>query len=362
MLSLRVKSTVIAALLLTGVIWTVAVNAEVIKKLRIESSPSGAEVFLLRGSRKEKLGTTPISYKAEFHSKVSILRMAISKPGYDDKKIDVSAKQSRIKVKLDGKAYAATSKTIGDPGLRALQGRLKPAIERVMPRALTHQQPFKFDVAGAVHVLKIPVTDQTYLWVPMEVSDVPKSMKKVASGNAKEFLRGLWIQLGDALALPLGKAITNERAVEGVLLVVDYGQVRGGFEVGVRAETRYEMQCRPGVVTRSVYDNCASRSTETRRYGNNVETVSVCKPGFVMRQVNDPCATRVPVARTEFKADPRAVTDKRNSRAIYILPHDLFETKASAEQIYPKINALLTDENGKALAGNAYLTSILSEQ
>lgn len=320
-------------------------HAEVSRTIRIDSAPPGAEVFLLRGSRREAIGKTPLRYRATFHSEMSILRILIRKPGFADKKIEISAKDKRILAKLMHARVVASADSLRDKSLRPILSAIRNRLERVVPRLLKRQQPYPFNLDGPLSLIRLNKT--VYLHVPV-VIDKPKSKADAPGGARPRALSAtVWRQLGNALVLPLAKSLKTERRVGGVFLDVNYSRVEPGFKVGVRTQTRVEMECVGGTKMKSVYDSCASREAVTTFGGRYLEYR--CKPGYVTKPVYDPCASRVPVTRTEFKADPRAVVNAGQSRLRYLVDARMAAGASSAESISERVGLVILDNHGKVI-------------
>lgn len=328
------------------------VQAAVVKTLKIDSVPAGAEVFLLQGSKETRIGTTPFRYSAEFHSEVSVLRLMARKAGYEPKQVEIKAGEDRAVIRLSGRAFAAAPKGIQDPRLRSLQASLVPAIEKVAPQALKVQQPFQLDLPGAIRVQK--VGPRVYLVVPVTLLSGPHEFNEIGARDGDAFLRELWSQLDGTLAAPLAQAARDAGGLDGILLDAEYSHLQRGFNVGVKTESHIEMECQAGMREQQVFDTCASQTMVSHYDATLQEYVSEmqCQSGMVSRSVYDACATRVPVTHTELVADPQVLFDRAKSTARYTVGMKALLSGGSPQDVYGKIGATLKDKDGNVIAGN----------
>lgn len=325
-------------------------RAELLKAVKINSTPSGADVFLLQGSKETRIGTTPFSYQAEFHSEISVLRVMIRKAGYQPKQAEISAHESSILIKLSGRSFTVAPKDIDDPGLRRIQQGIAPAAEAIAAAALKRQQPFQMDLPGGIRAQKLAA--RVYLVVPITLLGGPREFNEIGARNADLFLYRLWAQLDGVLAAPLAKAAKNVPGLDGILLDAEYSHLQRGFNVGVKTQSRVEMECQGGMKPQMVFDNCASRDMESH-YDSVTGTYTsefVCRGGMVSREVYDPCATRVPVTYTDLVADPQVMFDRANSKARYVAGVTALLGSGSEKDAYGKITATLKDKDGRVIA------------
>ncbi len=321
-------------------------EAEVVRQLSIRSQPDGADVYLLRGIKEIYLGKTPLKYKATFHSKMSVLRFALKKSGHDTEKIEIGANQSDISVSLAGRDLVASEREIKKPVFKQMHRRFGSTIKEVLASALSGNKEYVLNIPMPARFKRLG--DDVYLWIPLSIVKAPKKMHEIDDGTANEFLRDLWSQLDNDIAMPLGEVFRSEKKVNGIFFDVDYSHTQRKFQVGVKTEAYTEMECRGGTTSR--YDSCASRATETRYVGGmnpRMETTTKCVGGYV--SVYDSCATKVPVVRTKLAADPSVVLGSANARARYSVSRKLFSVKRSPEHRYPMVDVLLTDANGKSM-------------
>jgi hypothetical protein len=340
-------------------------RAEVVKDIRIESDPPGAIVEMLVGTKREPVGQTPLTYRAEFHSEISVLRFSARKPGYVAREFEVTGKDDRVMVHLKERSFTTSPAKLNDPGLQKLQEQLVAPTEKVVREALRKQEPFEVDLAREIQVQRID--GDAYLVVPLAVGHAPVDYRQVGAGNAQAFLADLWNQLGDGFAVPLVQAERKVEGLKGIVLDVDYSRVQSGFGVGLRVESNVEMQCQPGTKTQTVFDPCA-----TRRMGRTFNAQTgvwessgqlECVGGMVTKLVFDPCASRVQVTKTTIVADPKVTFGQAKSKARYVGSLRAFGTAAHAKDVYERIGAVLTDNNGGTLARQGDLpTSLVPPQ
>jgi hypothetical protein len=327
--------------------WISVVQAAEAKDLQFESVPSGAEVYLLQGTRQEFLGTTPLKYEAEFHSEMSILRFALKKSGHKAQTVEVNAQQDRVVVKLTSQGFAANPSAINDPILRSLQERLAPTIDRTLPKLLAARSPYEFDLAGPVRVTRLD--DKILLILPIELGKPKDKISPTAQGQNEVFLKMLWDQFGQNMVIPLAKAVRSERLLNGIVLDLGYSLVRHGFEVGSHMESRTEMQCVPGTEMRSIYNYCLTMRGTT------------CVGGLEMQPVYDPCLTKVPVKYMEWKADPKATTVSIKSRARYVFPIELIELAGEQDKVFSQLGIQMTNERGEIVIKRGFIPSSFTE-
>jgi len=336
-------------------IWISSSRAEVVKELRIESAPAGAEVFLKQGERETPIGKTPLTYKAEFHSEISILRMVFRKGGYQELLLEVSAKQDKVVANLAPRGIAANPTEHKDPELRAIQQRLNPLLNQTVPGMLEAKGPFDFDLAGPIRVARMD--KKVFVVVPVALGSSKVSLKESGKARQEELLKAVWNQCGGSLAIPLARKLQGQAGIDGIVLDVAFNEQRYLFGVESRVETRVEMQCVPGNRMQQVFDACARRRMETYRDPSGIYSTrdAGCEGGYVTRPVYDPCASKIPVTKSEVKVDPRAGVTRDQARARYILPLALIGQGATAEKLYEKVGVQLTDAKGTQIMGKGNL-------
>jgi hypothetical protein len=339
--------------------------AEVVKDIRIESDPPGAIVEMLVGTKRERVGETPLTYRAEFHSEISVLRFSARKPGYVAREFEVTGKDDRVMVHLKERSFTTSPAKLSDPGLQKLQEQLVAPTEKVVREALRKQEPFEVDLAREIQVQRID--GDAYLVVPLAVGHAPAEYRQVSSGNAEAFMVNLWSQLGDGFAMPLVQVERKIEGLKGIVLDVDYSRVQSGFGVGVRVESNVEMQCQPGTKTQTVFDPCATRKMGQtyNAQTHNWESSGMleCAGGMVTKLVFDPCASKVPVTHTTLVTDPKVSFAQVKSKVRYVGRLNAFGTAAHAKDVYERIGAVLTDNNGGTLARQGDLpTSLVPPQ
>jgi len=345
----------LAWLLLTG-----QLCAQVAKDIRIESQPPGATIEAVVGTKREAIGQTPLTYHAEFHSEISVLRFSARKLGYETREFEVTGKDDHALIQLQERTFAALPAELNDPELRKMQEQMVTATEKVVRDGLKEQSPFEVDVTRKIQVQRID--GNAYLVVPVLVGHAPADYRQVSAGNAQAFLADLWVQLGDHFALPLVQAARKVKGINGIVLDADYSHMGSGFGVSFRMESNVEMQCLPGTKMKSVYDSCVTRQTQQTLNPQTHEFESIgstCVGGMVTRYVPDPCAYKVPVTHTKFVTDPKLSFAQGKSRARYIGSLGAFGTAAHAKDVYAQIGAALIDSKGSVLARQGDLPASL---
>jgi hypothetical protein len=317
-------------------------------------------VEMIVGTKREPIGQTPLTYHAEFHSEISVLRFSARKPGYMAREFEITGNEDRAMIQLQERSFATSPAELNDPELRQTQEQMVVAIEKVVRDALQEQSPFEVDVARKIEVRRID--DRVYLVVPLTVGHAPADYHQVGAGNAQSFLADLWSQIGEGFALPLVQAARKAKAINGIVLDVDYSHAQSGFGVSFRMESNIEMECQAGIKSQSAYDSCASREpvqTYNAQTHDWTSSGSKCVGGTVIRQVYDPCVRKIPVTHTALVSDPKVSFAQAKSRVRYIGSLNAFGTAAHAKDVYGQIGAVLTDNKGGVLAQKGDLPKAL---
>ena len=292
MASARIVSVLIFAFLLTA---AAASYAEVIKNVRLESDPPGASVALLVGTKHEIIGKTPINYRAEFHSEMSVLRLSFELPGYSPQIIELSASQSHAFIKFERRKLAATPASMTDANLRSIQEQIGPIIERVLPGLLKTSSDSTLDVDGLVRVDRLD--DKIYLIVPISAAN-----KDLSTMGAERW----WDETGRHVITGLDGNLSGLPTIAGIVLILHGGAVQHQFGVSSHIENTVEMECVPGTDYRE----------QPCMYGEN------CPTGYKTIAVYNPCQTRVPVTKSTVKVDPSASTVQSHASIYYVATYD----------------------------------------
>lgn len=335
----------VASLLLTA-----QLCAQLVKEIHIDSQPPGATIEMLVGARRQPVGQTPLTYTAEFHSEISVLRFSASMPGFEPREFEVAGKDDHVLIQLQERSFTTPPAELTDPALQKMQEQMVTAVEKIMRDALKQQSPFQLDLAKKIELHRID--GNAYLVVPLTVEQVPADYRQVGAGNAQAFLAELWNQLGDNFALALVAAARKVNGISGIVLDVDYSHMQSNFSVGFHQQSTVEMVCQTGTKMQAVYDSCASRrpvqyyNAQTHDwYTSGTE----CVGGTVYRPVVDYCAYKIPVTRTKFVADPTVSFAQTKSKAKYIGTLEVFGTATHAKDVYSRISTILTDSKGRIL-------------
>jgi hypothetical protein len=340
--------------------WISAVQAAVVKDLQFESVPPDAEVSLLQGTRQESLGTTPLTYQAEFHSDISILRFVVKKSGYKTQTIEVDARQKKVVVKLTSQGFAADPGTINDPMLSNMQARLAPAIDRTLSKKLAVKGKYSLELASPVRVARLD--DKNLLILSMTLGTTKSNTTPIVQGQHEESLRSIWGQLGPKLMMPLGVAVRSERQLHGIVLDLDCSRPHHSFKVSSRMESRTETECVPGTEMRQEYNPCLRHRMNTyydASLGRVVTREGGCEGGYETKSVYNPCLTKVPVTRTQVKIDPKATTVAFQSRAQYVMSMELIKLAGTQDEGFSRLGVLLTNEQGEIVIKRGFVPSSL---
>jgi hypothetical protein len=294
MASARLVSLLIFAILSTAAATS---YADVVKNVRLDSDPPGASVALLVGTKHEIIGKTPINYRAEFHSEMSVLRLLFELPGYLPQSIELAASQNHASIKFERRKIAATPASITDSNLRSIQESISPIIERVLPGLLKTSSDSTIDVDGLVRVDRID--GQNYLVVPISIAN-----KELDRAGAERW----WNEAGHHIITGLDSNLSGLTRIAGIVLVLHGSAVQHQFGVSSHIENTVEMECVAGTDYRQqlcMYNEYCSS-------GSGYKTVAVYNP----------CQTRVPVTKSTLKVDPSASTIQSHASIYYVAAYD----------------------------------------
>jgi hypothetical protein len=321
--------------------------AEIVRQVRIESVPSGAEVFLLQGGKRTLLGSTPVRPQLEFHSEVSVLRVSVSKSGFQTETAEVGAQQAELTVQLRPRRVAALPNEIGNEALRAIQGRIYRRIEEVVARSLA-SAPREWEIAGLVRV--VDLDGKTYLVAPVSVNKAPAVESSAAASE-------VWRKVGTSLVQPLGEIARAESKIQGIVVSVVFGEIRREFAASGQVETRVEMQCVPGTEIVQEYDPCARQ--EEQMDGSRRTGLYRCVSGTVTRSRFNPCLTKTPVTKTSVTVKPQATSRGERSKLQFVVPAAALGDLAGRREILPQIGVLRADAQGRVLERRGPVPSAL---
>src|SRR3569833_1077056 len=146
------------------------VQAEVVKSIRLNSSPSGANVYQLSAGHQTQIcDATPCDWQAEFHSQQSVLRLRFELPGHEIVTEEVTASSQSVTVSLKMTNAAAAVYAAKSPRLRALELRLGPAISEGVRAAGTNASK----VANSSDPPDLrEIGGRVYLWLPLVVRNL----------------------------------------------------------------------------------------------------------------------------------------------------------------------------------------------
>lgn len=258
-------------------------SAEITKEIFITSSPAGAEVSQLEGSKKIAIGKTPIKHKSTFHSDQSLLRFEITSPGFEKEIIKVTADEEKKHVVMEKSSDVANDEEIKDKTAKELQKKSEETIKAVLSNYRS-----KSGLPSLRFYEKIRFVKQSngyYLKVPVALGDVAPSSKLAES---------TWSALYAPFIYPLSKALNNRLGPTQIQINAISSQEDIDFSPQTRVETSVVMVCVAGMKTQYVYDACASYSS------------GKCRGGTVRQRVWDPCASEKPVTVTNTVIDVNA--------------------------------------------------------
>lgn len=249
----------------------------------IDSEPQGADVFLLKGFRREWLGTTPLFAELSFRSPQSILRLEFVKAGYASETVEITAADDPTVAHLSAIPAFAPANAYDDPELRALQRDLPRELSDAWSPMLAAVEPWR----QTEPAMLAREGNRIVLHVPLQAIRQPGS-GSVSADEARE--------LGERFGRQISPYLASAARVEVAVLSLRFPPRSSNVVSGTGSRTVTEMACEGGAVMTSVWDSCATRSTVSTGDGY---TTSKCVPGTVTRQTFDPCARRVARQRQE---------------------------------------------------------------
>lgn len=314
------------------------------KTVRIESTPSGAEVFLLQGTRETLVGRTPFEYRAEFHSEMSILRLAFKKQGFDTRRVELAAKQSELLARLEVRALVAKAGA-GDGAFATIQAKVRPALEPILARFLAAKDGPKFDltrpamVAGPAGAPRIEIR--------LDMQELAGAQKKLSTQEAEASAREVWRAVATGLAQPAARlVVAGDPRLSGLLLEVRYANVRRRFTVGTRTDTRMESQCQPGQVSVQVWNPCQRLEMQV---GQSSGAATRCVGGMETRYQHSPCAYRIMVPVNETVLDPKLQLEAGTLLFRFYLPRELAASDAQVAGLFEQLAVLVQSSADEVL-------------
>lgn len=273
-------------------------GAQVVKSIRLESAPVGAQVFLLQGSdRKLVCAQTPCNWQADFHSERSVLRLSFELPAHEGATVQVSPERSRVKASL--KARKGSARTpVQSARLQQLQSKLMPAIAAVVRAGEANSTVSRASAPASLR----EIGGHTYIYLPLKVGNLEPF---IVDGKGS-LVRAMWTSSGGGYDALLKERFARE-GIDGTIVEATIGDpIAGGFSVTGQAEAETEMTCIPGTVM--VYTSCATQAPtyETSCYNGTCSTRQSgtrCAPGNAPQY--NPCATRAPLTKYKVKVNPR---------------------------------------------------------
>ncbi|CAN5255340.1 hypothetical protein BH09PSE6_BH09PSE6_12570 [soil metagenome] len=312
--------------------------AEVVRTLHLESTPSGAQVFLLTGGERKPIGTTPTSYEAEFHSEVSVLRFAFVRAGSAEMTLEVGADRDRVVATLKAASVVADAEKQPDPALRRQQEQITPAVTAVLRDGVVRRGGVEAALEGMASLQRIGTA--VYLVVPVSLQ-----MKAVNGADADKgaLAQQVWRDLASDLSSRLRSALPSAAGVNGIIVNTAIPSTGSSFAVNSRVEAKTELTCIPGTVM--VFSSCATMAPvyETSCYNGNCSTRQSgtrCAPGNTPQY--SPCATKGPITKFAMKNDPQIGFQQMQVRVLSIVS---LPAKGTASPT----GLLHVDANGKML-------------
>ena len=245
----------------------------------------------------EMIGKTPMNYRAEFHSEMSVLRLAFELPGYSPQTIELAASQSHAFIKFERRKIAASPASMTDANLRSMQEHIGPIVERVLPILLKTSSDSMIDVGGLVRVDRL--NGQIYLIVPISIAN-----KELSRAVAERW----WDEMGRHIITGLDDNLSGTTRMAGIVLVLRGTAVQHQFGVSSHIENTVEMECVAGTDYRQqpcVYGEYCPSGT-----------------GYKTVPVYNACQRKVPVTKSTVKIDPSASTVQSHASIYYVAAYD----------------------------------------
>ncbi len=304
----------------------------------------------MRGKKRTLLGTTPFEYQARFHSEISVLRIEVMKEGYKTLPTKLSAKQDEFTFRLLTRSSGLAAETVKDVRLRNIQKRINPVIDSMIP-LLIKEAGLGNDDVGLLRIAGMGT--QAYLVVPLKLGK-----DKISAKVRREtgiFVNEIWEKAGSVLLGPLAAEIQKEGGLDGIVLNVDYSELKSTFQVNSRVETRVEMECQGGYVQKQVWDYCARRVQEVEYYydsSGHMQTRNAgtkCEGGMISKSVFDQCAFKAPITKSTVKSDPRTTISKDQYSVRYIHSFSSDDPGKLGDIEFQDLDILCKDSTGKVI-------------
>ncbi len=292
-------------LVLAAVFWMpFSAFAEIEKQLQFDSDPPGAQVYMLEGTRRISVGTTPFRHAAEFHSEQSVLRFYFERTGYASKTVEVNASQDRVSATLTRRSLGADPKEITDETARKAQEQLNPVLTSTLPGLMEPKGGWSVDIDGTALVRNSD--GRLWLTIPLRLNSIPDSLKGTSADKGQELARKYWDGFGKRMLAELEAELPRTAGLSEIVVRTRIDSVSHGFAVSSHVETETEMKCQGGYDQVYQSDPCAY-------YVNGS-----CKPGNKMLPMYNPCKTRIPVTRSVVKIDPKASVAAKHERMLAV--------------------------------------------
>ncbi len=324
------------AFLCSGLLLSPALGqASLLKELHITSSPEGAEVYLKRGGKEIPLGQTPLSYQAKFHSEISILRLMVKKPHYEDLLLKVSPANEKVMANLTPlppPSLVVNPTEHTDSTLARLQEVINPTLRPIVS-SIWEQE--KIDGLAIVSPLTLAKVNGENI---LRVSLTTGSNRKPLQGNKrqkKEAFHTLWAEIAERYLVPLAPIPRMEPRIKGILFEVSIGQLQHSLQVKPQVVQTTEMQCRAGFDPCLKYSNCAFFDA-----GGN------CIAGNVQGQCFNVCKYRVPVVKSEVKINTEASVNSSKGRANFFVHEELLPLLNTGEIPLKEVKYSLLGSDG----------------
>lgn len=310
-------------------------EASVTKEVKIESVPSGAEVYLKRGRKEDHLGQTPLIHQINFHSNFSVIRMLFKKTAYHPLTLEVSAQQAKVEAKLEPISLTAAPDTHSVPRLKQLQSRINPILNRLLPELLEKCtiENIQIDSLYVVETKKAIVL----------ILPVTTSLPKGQSGQLKEkHFRKVWNEIGSTFILPVAKALHTQEELFAILLEVHLADPKAIARLAPVPELKVEMECVEGYKTQEVL--------KTRRIPiynwNNILEGYRTETYKELQQVWNPCLYKRPVLKPTITTKLKMPSTTKDRTIRYLLSLASYGADFLSDDLYDKLSILYCDHQG----------------
>jgi hypothetical protein len=291
---------VIIILLIVG--YSPRALAAIERQINIDSTPKGADVFLLKGNKKTRLGKTPLTRNIKFHSAISEIRLLFEKQGLNPLTLKVKASDKKVSANLYRQSYTQDPGFHKNPHLRRLQSRINVDVDPLLVEIFQNKEHG--------FILSKPATltgskDKVNLIATLnDTIKIPGLMNT----DRPEALKQLWSRLGRSVMLPLAKRVRSVKEVSTLTVQLIQNSKQDRLNVMPTTETKTVMQCVPGYRTQQVlrYRQVPQYESYRDKYGYHRRLTGYRSESYLdTEKVYEPCHQKVPVTQIVPTTTPK---------------------------------------------------------